>query len=198
MGLCIKLFLCEKKVDLFAFFRHWFLRKWTNSMQKIHGVNTHSQSQLHGPFRQSSEKLGIDFDLKEKQIEILKALYTGKDCVGILPTGYCKSLICQHLPYFLQRKFGSSQPKLVLTVCPLNSLMEDQCMALRKKGLRVCMLNTEGTKGLSYKLDNSSSDDEDEGMIRIYGITLLILWSFSLCVSLCFVTICIVYDCSMK
>nr|XP_034338212.1 ATP-dependent DNA helicase hus2/rqh1-like [Crassostrea gigas] len=35
-------------------------------------------------------------------------------------------------------------------------------MALRKKGLRVCMLNTEGTKGLSYKLDNSSSD-EDEG-----------------------------------
>lgn len=35
-------------------------------------------------------------------------------------------------------------------------------MALRKKGLRVCMLNTEGTKGLSYKLDNSSSDDEDE------------------------------------
>lgn len=70
-------------------------------------------------------------------------------------------------------------------------------MALRKKGLRVCMLNTEGTKGLSYKLDNSSSD-EDEGMIRIYGITLLILWSFLLCVSLCFVTICIVYNCSMK
>lgn len=141
--------------------------------------------------------MGIDFDLKEKQIEILKALYTGKDCVGILPTGYGKSLIFQLLPYFLQRKFGSSEPKLVLTVCPLSSLMEDQCMALRKKGLRVCMLNTEGTKGLSYKLDNSSSD-EDEGMIRIHSITLLILWSFLLCVSLCFVTICIVYNCSIK
>ncbi|XP_052696607.1 uncharacterized protein LOC128175199 [Crassostrea angulata] len=110
----------------------------------------------------SVKSMGIDFDLKEKQIEILKALYTGKDCVGILPTGYGKSLIFQLLPYFLQRKFGSSEPKLVLTVCPLSSLMEDQCMALRKKGLRVCMLNTEGTKGLSYKLDNSSSD-EDEG-----------------------------------
>lgn len=145
----------------------------------------------------SVKSMGIDFDLKEKQIEILKALYTGKDCVGILPTGYGKSLIFQLLPYFLQRKFGSSEPKLVLTVCPLSSLMEDQCMALRKKGLRVCMLNTEGTKGLSYKLDNSSSD-EDEGMIRIYGITLLILWSFLLCVSLCFVTICIVYNCSIK
>lgn len=196
MGLCIKLFLCEKKVDLFAFFRHWFLKQWTNSMQKIHGVNTHSQSQLHGPFRQSSEKLGIDFDLKEKQIEILKALYTGKDCVGILPTGYCKSLICQHLPYFLQRKFGSSQPKLVLTVCPLNSLMEDQCMALRKKGLRVCMLNTEGTKGLSYW--QFFLWWWRWSMIRIYGITLLILWRFSLCVSLCFVTLRIVYNCSMK
>lgn len=51
----------------------------------------------------------------------------------------------------------------------------------KEEGVRVCMLNTEGTKGLSYKLDNSSSD-EDEGMIRIYGITLLILWSFFYCV----------------
>lgn len=46
----------------------------------------------------SVNSLGIDFDLKEKQIVILKALYTGKDCVGILPTGYGKSLIFQLLP----------------------------------------------------------------------------------------------------
>lgn len=70
-------------------------------------------------------------------------------------------------------------------------------MVLRKKGLRVCMLNIEGMKGLLYKFDNFFFD-EDEGMIRIYGIMLLILWSFLLCVLFCFVIICIVYNCFMK
>lgn len=121
--------------------------------------------------------MGIDFDLKEKQIEILKVLYIGKDCVGILLIGYGKSFIFQFLLYFLQRKFGLFELKFVLIVCLLSLLMEDQCMVLRKKGLRVCMLNIEGMKGLLYKFDNFFFD-EDEGMIRIYGIMLLILWSF--------------------
>lgn len=60
------------------------------------------------------------------------------------------------------------------------------------------MLNIEGMKGLLYKFDNFFFDDEDEGMIWIYGIMLLILWSFLLCVLFCFVIICIVYNCFMK
>lgn len=96
-----------------------------------------------------------------------------------------KALFFSFCHNFLQRKFGLSEPKLVLTVCLLNSLMKDQCMALRKKGLRVCMLNTEGTKGLSYKLDKSSSDD-DEGNIW-YKLLDYITMEFSIvCLTLLF------------
>ncbi len=31
-------------------------------------------------------QLGIEFDLKEKQLETLKYLFNGRDCISVLPT----------------------------------------------------------------------------------------------------------------
>lgn len=84
----------------------------------------------------SLRSLDICFDLKEKQGEFLREKYN-KDFVGILPTGYGNRLVFQLLPYLQQRKFGSQRPMLVLGMCPLNSLMEDQCATLRENGLHV-------------------------------------------------------------
>ena len=44
------------------------------------------------------DALGITFPLNSKQEEVLECLFLGQDCLGILPTGYGKSLIFQLLP----------------------------------------------------------------------------------------------------
>ena len=82
--------------------------------------------------------------LKEKQLQTLRTLYDGQDCVSILPTGYGKSVIFQLLPWFAQCKFNREKPMCVLVVSPLNSLMTDQVMSLRKSGISACYLNITG------------------------------------------------------
>ena len=84
-------------------------------------------------------------NLKVKQLETLKALYDGQDCISILPTGYGKSVIFHLLPWFAQRKFDEEKPMTVIVVSPLNSIMEDQVMSLRKRGISACCLNITGT-----------------------------------------------------
>jgi superfamily II DNA helicase RecQ len=39
-----------------------------------------------------TNSLNLAFDLKEKQVEALRALYHGQDTVAMLPTGYGKSV----------------------------------------------------------------------------------------------------------
>jgi len=65
--------------------------------------------------------------LRPKQKEILDHLWEGKDCIGILPTGYGKSL-CYLLP-------ATEWKWKVWVVSPLISLMEDQALSARELGL---------------------------------------------------------------
>ncbi len=44
--------------------------------------------------------------LKSKQVDVLKALYQGKDCFVWFPTGYGKSLCYQLLPFLFDHKCG--------------------------------------------------------------------------------------------
>ncbi|PJE77469.1 hypothetical protein CI610_03607 [invertebrate metagenome] len=82
--------------------------------------------------------------LKEKQIETLRALYEDHDCVSVLPTGYGKSVIFQLLPWFCQLKMEKRKPMSVIVVSPLNSLIQDQVITMRKKGFTACSLNFTG------------------------------------------------------
>ena len=84
------------------------------------------------------------FQFKEKQLDTLKALYQGKDCVTVLPTGYGKSILFQCLPWFCQAKLGRSKPMSCIIISPLSSLMEDQVMGLRRKGVQACYINVTG------------------------------------------------------
>jgi len=68
------------------------------------------------------------------QLEIVKSIMAGRDCIGVMPTGAGKSLTYQ-LP---ARLLGG----LTLVVSPLIALMKDQVDALDEVGLRSTFLNS--------------------------------------------------------
>lgn len=77
--------------------------------------------------------LGI-VKLKSKQKEIINLILKKKDIIGILPTGYGKS-ICYILPYLLKKKN-------VIVISPLISLMKDQYDKLKEKGISTLVFNS--------------------------------------------------------
>ena len=77
--------------------------------------------------------LGIS-KLKDKQKEIINSFLRKKDTIGILPTGYGKS-ICYFLPYLMKNKS-------VIVISPLISLMEDQNNKLNEKGIKTIIFNS--------------------------------------------------------
>ena len=69
-----------------------------------------------------------DFDtLKDKQISVINEILTGNDVVGLLPTGYGKSM-CYILPSLITKK-------TIFIISPLISLMDDQKEKLIKMEL---------------------------------------------------------------
>lgn len=72
--------------------------------------------------------------LKSKQKKIIKRFLKEKDSIGLLTTGYGKS-ICYLLPPLMSNKS-------IIIISPLISLMEDQKEKLIKKGIPCCCLNS--------------------------------------------------------
>ena len=80
--------------------------------------------------------------LKPKQVIALGNIFNGKDVLGVLPSGYAKSLIFHLLPVLLFCKSLKGQgfeliqsnlrviPTIVIVISPLNSLMVDQIRRL--------------------------------------------------------------------
>lgn len=79
--------------------------------------------------------------LKEKQKDILRSITSKKDTIGILPTGYGKS-VCYILPHLLYKKN-------VIVISPLIALMEDQYLKLKEKGLNIYTFNS--TKDINIR-----------------------------------------------
>jgi ATP-dependent DNA helicase RecQ len=75
-----------------------------------------------------------DYDsLKDKQIEVIENYMLGKDVVGLLPTGYGKSM-CYLLPPLMSGK-------VMFIISPLISLMEDQKEKLIERNIPVAALH---------------------------------------------------------
>lgn len=72
--------------------------------------------------------------LKDKQEQIVKSILDKNDTIGILATGYGKS-ICYQLPYLIQKKS-------VIIISPLISLMQDQQTKLENLNIPVYCLNS--------------------------------------------------------
>jgi len=73
-------------------------------------------------------------DFRPGQERIIGAVLTGRDCIGVMPTGAGKSLTFQ-IPARLL-------PGTVVVVSPLISLMKDQVDALVRNGFRATVLNS--------------------------------------------------------
>lgn len=68
------------------------------------------------------------------QERLIGAILSGRDVLGIMPTGGGKSL-CYQVPALML-------PGITLVVSPLISLMKDQVTALRKAGVDAAYLNS--------------------------------------------------------
>ncbi|MEN6457148.1 MAG: ATP-dependent DNA helicase RecQ [Prolixibacteraceae bacterium] len=68
------------------------------------------------------------------QEEIIHSLASGKDTLGLMPTGGGKSITFQI--------FSMSRPGICLVVTPLISLMKDQVENLQKKGIRALSIHS--------------------------------------------------------
>ena len=89
----------------------------------------------------------------EVKDEAIRAVYNGKDVFLWLPTGYGKSLCYQCLPFLFDYKLSkvdSSKKSVCLVVSPLVSLMVDQVVSLRAKGVHAAILS--GNKGIDVKI----------------------------------------------
>jgi superfamily II DNA helicase RecQ len=93
---------------------------------------------------EAKKELGLSFDLKDRQIEALEAMYNGKDVVCVLPTGYGKSAIFQLLPPLMKLKFGMDRLPVVIVITPLNAIMQDQVLSLSRMGFMACFLDIKG------------------------------------------------------
>src|SRR5437870_11342713 len=73
-------------------------------------------------------------EFRPGQRHIIDAVLTGRDCIGVMPTGAGKSLTFQ-LP-------AKILPGAVLVISPLISLMKDQVDALTRLGFRAAVVNS--------------------------------------------------------
>ena len=105
--------------------------------------------------------------LRPKQVVCLEKVFLGKDVLGVLPTGYGKSLIFHVLPliFFAKERlekgiefetltpaFNDSFSPVIIVISPLNSLINDQISRLASTGIRASVL----------KVKHDSRDGRDE------------------------------------
>ena len=121
-------------------------------------MKVHLNSFFHGILFALQRCRFGDVFLKVKQYKIFDAILSGKDVIGVLPTGYGKSIVFQLLPYIYE--YHSEQESMVLVVAALNALIEDQVKYLRGKGLSTGALQTKKTSPIKEKPE--LFDDEFE------------------------------------
>nr|XP_004488080.1 ATP-dependent DNA helicase Q-like 3 [Cicer arietinum] len=76
-------------------------------------------------------------DFRGMQLEAIQAVLSGRDCFCLMPTGGGKSM-CYQIP-------ALAKAGIVLVVCPLIALMENQVMALKEKGIAAEFLSSTKT-----------------------------------------------------
>ena len=104
--------------------------------------------------------------LKPKQVKCLEAIYSGRDTVGILPTGYGKSIIFHLLPGLLFDKINSRSTSssclihpVVVVVSPLNSLISDQIRRSTEGKIKATVLKVrKSTNSANLELDYSETN----------------------------------------
>jgi len=82
--------------------------------------------------------------LKPEQKASIKSVYEGKDVFVWLPTGFGKSVCYEALPFVFEYKLKAVAPCLALVISPLISLMVDQVLSLRRRGVKAAIITSGG------------------------------------------------------
>ena len=98
------------------------------------------------------------FCLKPLQVKCFEYLLKGKDVVAVLPTGFGKSLLFQLLPDFFPVK---ADKNIVIVVCPLNSIIEDQLKVLQERGVTADVLQLASDEWETTESLFQSKNNED-------------------------------------
>ena len=98
--------------------------------------------------------------LRLKQYQILGSILLKRDTIGILPSGYGKSVILHLIPFvadYLCKTNGTENKKdgnIVLIVTPLNAIIKDQIWNLTKHGIEATVLRTVRSNSMTNESDN--------------------------------------------
>jgi len=104
------------------------------------------------------EYFGYD-TFRDGQDTLIDSILSGRDTVGIMPTGAGKSL-CYQIPALML-------PGVTLVISPLISLMKDQVAALKQAGVAAAYINSSLTqRQLDLALENAA-----QGKYRIIYVT---------------------------
>lgn len=96
---------------------------------------------------------------KKEQLILIQEILSGKDVLGVLPTGYGKSL-CYQIPALLFKR-----PTVV--VSPLISLMKDQVDALEDRGIAATYINS----SLSLEESNERKRNIRKGKYKLIYVS---------------------------
>ncbi|SFN29080.1 ATP-dependent DNA helicase, RecQ-like [Proteiniclasticum ruminis] len=96
---------------------------------------------------------------KKEQLILIQKILSGKDVLGVLPTGYGKSL-CYQIPALLFKR-----PTVV--VSPLISLMKDQVDALEDRGIAATYINS----SLSLEESNERKRNIRKGKYKLIYVS---------------------------
>ncbi len=81
-----------------------------------------------------------DIILKPEQVKCFEYILQGYDVIAaVLPTGFGKSLLYQLLPDILPMK---TIQNIVIVVCPLTSIIEDQLKVLKDMGINASVFRS--------------------------------------------------------
>ena len=113
------------------------------------------------------------FCIKPLQVKCFEYLLNGYDVIAVLPTGFGKSLLFQLLPNFLPVK---ADKNVVIVVCPLNSIMEDQLKVLEERGVTadVLQLASDDREGIERVFN---PEDNDEKLL-VFANSFWSIWGF--------------------
>ena len=103
--------------------------------------------------------------LKVKQFKILEACMLRKHAIGVLPTGYGKSVIFYLLPYVLDYLNDKGNKSIVIVISPLNALIDDQVASLKTRGIKAGVLRASRQEAFDVANDDGEiglSEDENE------------------------------------
>ncbi|KAH3708420.1 bifunctional 3'-5' exonuclease/ATP-dependent helicase WRN-like [Dreissena polymorpha] len=114
-----------------------------------------------------AKKGGLPMALKDLLIKALLCVIEKRDIMAILPTCYCKSLIYQLTPLIL-KDYYNLQKSVCIVLTPLNSIMQDQIIALKRIGVQACCVD------YNCQCDQALfDDDDDKGVAKSDGDVIL-------------------------